>query len=110
MTGSPSSSRYQLLQPPSQTVLLIPLRKNVLSLALALSSNASAYDSNFMKGIQDFQTPAKARKIQAGYEGSGTVNSDSKNSAGARTNPRQWMPRLLQGTEIILKKKSSDKK
>ena len=104
-----SLSYDQLLQLRDQSTT--PLRQNVLSLALALSSNASAYDSNFMKEIQDFQTPAKERKNQVGYEESSTVNSDSsKNSAGARTNPRQWMPRLLQGTEIILKKKSSYKK
>jgi hypothetical protein len=78
------------------------LRHNVLSLALALTSNASAYDSNFLKEIKDFQTPAKK---QAGNEGSVSKSIGSTNGEGAEANTRRWMPRLLQGTEIVMKKK-----
>ena len=38
------------------------------------------------------------------------MNNDSKKTASAEGNTRQWMPRLLQGTEIILNKNSNDKK
>eukprot|EP00986_Skeletonema_menzelii_P007170 scaffold2782_cov145-Skeletonema_menzelii.AAC.7 len=105
-TAPLSSISYdELLQLRDQSTT--SLRKNVLSLALALSSNASAYDSNFMKEVQDFRTPAKARKNQTGREGASKMNGDSKNGAGAKANPKQWIPRLLQGTKIILNKKSS---
>jgi len=109
-----SLSYDQLLQLRDQsttsTSSSTSLRHNVLSLALALSSNASAYDSNFLKEIQDFRTPAKTGRDQANDEGSGNKNGDSKNSVGTEANTRQWMPRLLQGTEMILNKKSNDKK
>jgi len=105
----PSLSYDQLLQIRDQSTTT-SLRHNVLSLALALGSNASAYDSNFLKEIQDFRTPAKARQNHAGDEGYGKMNNDSKKTASAEGNTRQWMPRLLQGTEIILNKNSNDKK
>lgn len=103
-----SLSYDQLLQLRDDSITsTTSLRHNVLSLALALTSNASAYDSNFLKEIQDFHTPAKNQAVN---EGSGSKSSGSKNIEGAEANSRQWMPRLLQGTEIILNKKSNDKK
>ncbi len=108
-TAALSTLSYdQLLQMRDQSTTT-SLRHNVLSLALALGSNASAYDYNFLKEIQDFRTPAKARQNHAGDEGYDKMNSDSKKTASAEGNTRQWMPRLLQGTEIILNKNSNDK-
>lgn len=107
-TAALSSLSYdQLVQIRAQSTTT-SLRHNVLSLALALGSNASAYDSNFLKEIQDFRTPAKVRQNHAGDEGSGKMRSDSMKSAPAKVETRQWMPRLLQGTEIILNSKNSN--
>lgn len=108
-----SLSYDELLKLRDQSTSSTSLRHNVLSLAVALTSNASAYDSNFLKEIEDFYTPAKVARNQAGNEGSGDKNGDSKNGVGVEAKTKQWMPRLLQGTEIVLSKKkskSNDKK
>ena len=110
-TVSLSSLSYdQLLQIRDQSSK--PLRKNVLSLALALTSNASAYDSNFIKEIQDFQTPGKAgRKSndnnnnnnnQVDIAGSGSKSESNKDVESVGANTEKWIPRLLQGTQVRL--------
>lgn len=105
-----SLSYDQLLQIRDQSSK--PLRKHVLSLALALTSNASAYDSNFIQEIQDFQTPGKAgRKSndnnnnnhnQVAIVGSGSKSESNKDSESAGANTEKWIPRLLQGTQVRL--------
>jgi hypothetical protein len=105
-----SLSYDQLLQIRDQSSK--PLRKNVLSLALALTSNASAYDSNFIQEIQDFQTPGKeGRKSndnnnnihnQVAIVGSGSKSESNKDSESAGANTEKWIPRLLQGTKVRL--------
>ena len=82
----------------------------MLSLALALTSNASAYDSNFIRQIQDFQTPGKAgRKSndnnnhnQVEIVGSGSKSESNKDGESAGANTEKWIPRLLQGTKVRL--------
>jgi hypothetical protein len=103
-----SLSYDQLLQIRDQSSK--PLRKNVLSLALALTSNASAYDSNFIQEIQDFQTPGNTgRKSndnnnnnQVAIAGSGSKSESNKDSESAGANTEKWIPRLLQGTQVRL--------
>lgn len=103
-----SLSYDQLLQIRDQSSK--PLRKHVLSLALALTSNASAYDSNFIREIQDFQTPGKTgRKSndnnnhnQVDIVGSGSKSESNKDSESAGANTEKWIPRLLQGTQVRL--------
>ena len=92
------------LRDQSTTSSSSSLRHNVLSLALALTSNASAYDSNFMNGIKDFHTK------QTGKEASIKKDNASKSSRDTNADTGQWMPRLLHGTEVILNKKSHDNK
>mmetsp|Transcript_15943 Transcript_15943/g.34508 ORF Transcript_15943/g.34508 Transcript_15943/m.34508 type:complete len:566 (-) Transcript_15943:22-1719(-) len=67
------------------------LRNTVLSLTLALTSNASSYDSIFLK---DCNTEANTK--------SGTKANEQISPQHER---QQWMPRLLQGTQIELQKK-----
>ena len=103
-----SLSYDQLLQIRDQSSK--PLRKHVLSLALALTSNASAYDSNFIREIQDFQTPGKTgRKSndnnnhnQVDIVGSGSKSESNKDGESAGANTEKWIPRLLQGTKVCL--------
>jgi hypothetical protein len=103
-----SLSYDQLLQIRDQSSK--PLRKHVLSLALALTSNASAYDSKFIREIQDFITPGKTgRKSndnnnnnQVDIVGSGSKSESNKDSETVGANTEKWIPRLLQGTQVRL--------
>lgn len=107
-----SLSYDQLLQLRDQSTASssTSLRQRVLSLALALNSNASTYDSNFLREVSDFTAPAKTTRKSFSDEGSsGSKVSNSKNCAGGEAITTQWMPRLLQGTNIVLKKKSNEK-
>jgi len=70
------------------------LRHVVLSLTLALTSNASSWDPNF---LNDCNAGATAR--------SGTKRNDEPEPLPRCARQQQWMPRLLQGTHIKLRKK-----
>ena len=81
-------------QSAPQTIETKPsLRHTVLSLTLALTSNASAYDSNFLRGCNAETTP----------------NSDGQRRNDERQDvKKKWMPRFLQGTKIKLKGKKEE--
>jgi len=68
------------------------LRHTVLSLTLALTSNASAYDSNFLRYCNVEKT---------------TPNGDRQRNERQDAKQR-WMPRFLQGTKIKLQGKKEE--
>ena len=71
------------------------LRHTVLSLTLALTSNASAYDSNFVRECTNAETTAKKGGML-------------KNNERMQNEKQSWMPRLLQGTKINLQQERED--
>ena len=64
------------------------VRQTVLSLTIALTSNASAYDSSFLRDCN--------------AEDNAKGSNDDEDTA--REAGQKWMPRLLQGTQIKLQK------
>jgi len=70
---------------PSTSVDQPSLRHTVLSLTLALTSNASSYDSNFLRDCN--------------------LETDGHNKTNERISQQHtrqhWVPRLLQGTQIL---------
>ena len=68
------------------------LRHTALSLTLALTSNASAYDSNFLRDCNVETTP----------------NVDGQKSEERQDVKQKWMPRFLQGTKIKLQGKKEE--
>ena len=115
-SGSPSAlvsslPHEELVQLHKQTILQQQrnasnnpsLRHTVLSLTLALTSNASAYDSNFIKECNDAATEATNGNGAGGMRDSDTTEAflQSAKHSGIKQQ-QQWMPRLLLGTKITL--------
>ena len=92
MPLSSSSARQQ--QQPS-------LRHTVLSLTLALTSNASLWNSDFLRECNAEGSNAKGSNAKGGAKASGTEQIEPQHPM------QKWMPRLLQGTQIKLSKKEA---
>eukprot|EP00579_Thalassiosira_antarctica_P018049 CAMPEP_0201937726 /NCGR_PEP_ID=MMETSP0903-20130614/40065_1 /ASSEMBLY_ACC=CAM_ASM_000552 /TAXON_ID=420261 /ORGANISM="Thalassiosira antarctica, Strain CCMP982" /LENGTH=130 /DNA_ID=CAMNT_0048478791 /DNA_START=114 /DNA_END=506 /DNA_ORIENTATION=+ len=78
---------------PTTSTAQPSLRHTVLSLTLRLTSNASSWDSNFLK---DCNAEANAK--------TGTNIHDEQEISPQHAG-QQWMPRFLQGTHIQLQEK-----
>ena len=80
------------------------LRKAVLSLTLALTSNASSWDSAFLKQCRanDKVTSHRHGTTPDGNQQRPSSSTNTKASSKGSLMKQQWIPRLLQGTNIVL--------
>jgi len=106
-TNPSSNNNSTITQQPSSKPASSSLRHAVLSLTLALTSNASSWDSNFIKGCNtlpaaviehpNHRTMTGVNKLE--HYDLGIMPPMARQAAKER-----WMPRLLRGTRVILRK------
>ena len=81
---------------PDCTLPSQALRYAVLSLTLALTSDASSWDANFLRDDTDVLHKNEAKKQK--------MNQLQSPMGANQKGVQQWMPRLLQGTTVVMRK------